>query len=537
MRRLHPITGFVRALQYGVNALSVPFFILLVGSTGADALLGVDFGDSVFDLLFVVAPLFGLLGAGYGVASYLRFEYALTADTFDFAAGVVGRTEREIPLRRIQNVDISQSLWHRLFSVAVVRIETAGGGGTEAELSVVSLAEANRLQREIRERRDSSRRATEAEPAATETDERTGPESGPTEPPTTDRTTGTAGSDVLEPLFAITPVELAVLSLTRFRPGAIALVVIGIPVLPELAGEFLLASADPFGGPETLDLWEATPDELLVLGLVSLPLVLVSSYLVSGVFSALGFYGFQLARSGTDLVYERGLVQRYSGSIPSDKIQTVTLRESLAMRLLGYAALDVETAGYAGQRAEQGSQSAIPVADRSRVVELARDLGEFSDPDFERPPTRARRRYAVRYGLVVVGLLAVAYAVSTVVSGFTLWYVPAVLFLLVPPAAHLKWASRGYHVGEDTVVVRTGFWRRRTQVVPYYRLQTVIRQATVFQRRLALASLVVDTASSSTLVRATPTAFDIDAATAASLQRTLRDRLHRELHGRTRGEN
>jgi len=286
-----------------------------------------------------------------------------------------------------------------------------------------------------------------------------------------------------------------------------------------------------------LDLTWAWLTTTLVLAVVSLPLLLVSSYLVSGVLSAAGYYGFQLARSGTDLVYERGLVQRYSGSIPSDKIQTVTLRESLPMRLLGYAALDVETAGYAGQRAEQGSQSAIPVAERSRVVELARDLGEFSDPDFERPPRRARRRYAVRYGLVVAGLLAVLYAASTVVAGFTLWYLPAVLFLGVPPAAHLKWTNRGYYVGEQTVVVRTGFWRRRTQVVPYYRLQTVIRQATVFQRRLALASLVVDTASSSTLVRSTPTAFDIDAGTAASLQRTLRDRLHLELHGRERREN
>ncbi|WP_440989825.1 PH domain-containing protein [Haloarchaeobius baliensis] len=537
MRRLHPVTAVVRALRYGINGLSIPFFFLLVGSTAARALLGMDFGGSIIELLFVVAPLFGLLGAGYGVASYLRFEYELTADTFDFAAGVVGRTEREIPLRRIQNVDISQSLWHRLLGVAVVRIETAGGGGTEAELSVVSLAEANRLQREIRERRDSSARATEADPSATVPGDEATAEGVPAEPTTTEREAGTGTADGLEPLFAITPIELVVLSITRFRPGAIVLVIIGIPVLPELAAELLLATADPFGGPETLDLWEATPDQLLVLLLVSLPLVLFGSYLVSGALSTLGYYGFTLARSGTDLVYERGLVQRYSGSIPTDKIQTVTLRESLAMRLLGYAALDVETAGYAGQRAEQGSQSAIPVAERQRVVRLARELGEFSDPEFDRPPKRARRRYGVRYGLLVGGLLAVAYAVSTVVVGFTLWYLPAALFILVPPAAHLKWASRGYHVGEESVVVRTGFWRRRTQVVPYFRLQTVVSEATVFQRRLALASLVVDTASSSTLVRATPTAFDIDAATARSLQRTLRDRLHLELHGRKRREN
>lgn len=551
MRRLHGITAVVRAARYGINGLSIPFFVLLVGATAVGAVLGTDVNDEAIGLLFVVAPVFGLLGAAYGVASYLRFEYELTDDTFDFAAGVVGRTEREIPLRRIQNVDVSQSLLHRIVGVAVVRIETAGGGGTEAELSVVSLAEAQRLQREIRERRDASRRATGAaadEATAGESDAggggatadepgATGAEGG--RPATGGATSpgGAATGTEPTPLFAIEPMELVVLSLTEFRPGAIVLVVVGLPVLPGVVGDLLLAAAGPFGGPESLDPATATPDELLVLGLVALPLVLVGSYLVSGVLSTFGYYDFRLARDGTDLVYERGLFQRYSGSIPTEKIQTVSIRESLPMRWLGYAALDVETAGYTGERAQQGNQSAVPVARRDRVVALADALGEYGDPSFERPPRRARRRYAARYALVVAGLTAVALLVSTVVAGFTLWYVPAALFLAVPAAAHLRWANRGYHLGEHAVVVRAGFWRRRTQVVPYYRLQTVGREATVFQRRLGLASLVADTASSSTLVGATPTAYDLDAGTAATLQSTLRTRLDAELHGSARREN
>ncbi|WP_435347528.1 PH domain-containing protein [Haloarchaeobius sp. HRN-SO-5] len=531
-QRLHPITAVTRALQYGVNGFAIPFFLVLVGSTVLEGAGIVESAGTFIDVLFVASPLFGLLGAAYGFLTYLRFDYELTEDTFDLASGVLARTEREIPLGRIQNVDVSQNLLHRVFGVAVVRIETAGGGGTEAELSVVSLAEAERLQHDIRERR---RRARTAE---SESGEPTGPdddaaadEAVEVEP----SRTGEATAGGTEPLFTISPVELFVVSLTRFQPGAIVLVIIGIPLATDLAVEFLLAAADPLGGPQSADITRATPDQLLVLVLVALPLTLIGSYLVSGVISALGYYDFRLARRGDDLVYERGLVQRYSGSIPRRKIQTLTMTETLLMRLIGYAALDVETAGYTGQRAEQGNQSAIPAASRERVVALASRLGEFSDPSFERPPRRARRRYAVRYAMVVAALTAVAYVVSTAVQGFTLWYLPAVLFLVVPVAAHLKWANRGYHLGEDHVVVRNGFWRRRTKVVPYYRLQTVVSEATVFQRRLSLATVVADTASSATLVRNTPAAFDLDTETAAALQRSLRERLQTHLQGERAG--
>ncbi len=68
----------------------------------------------------------------------------------------------------------------------------------------------------------------------------------------------------------------------------------------------------------------------------------------------------------------------------------------------------------------------------------------------------------------------------------------------------------GYYVGEDHLVVRRGFWRRRTTVIPYYRIQTVSTRRSIFQRRLGLASLVIDTASSRTFYWATPTIYDID---------------------------
>ena len=89
----------------------------------------------------------------------------------------------------------------------------------------------------------------------------------------------------------------------------------------------------------------------------------------------------------------------------------------------------------------------------------------------------------------------------------------------------------GYALGDDHVVVRSGFWRRHTSVVPYYRIQAVVGEATVFQRRRDLTSVVADTASSATFSRSSPTAHDLDDGDADALQRELRDSLRAHLRG------
>lgn len=599
MDRLHPLSGVYRSLYFAATALFLATTILPA------ALGAADVGASV--PAPAVAGL-AVLGLAYGFLSYRRFTYELTADTFDLGKGVIARTEREIPLRRIQNVDVQQGVLQQAFGLAVVRIETAGGGSTEATLAYVALAEAERLQRGIRDRRraltggdadgdaeasDGTANDARAAPSGTTTgssveESRSPPSAGTTNEPveavdaTDDAVTG-AGPDgeaerseadeqatradregatpaadasgreplrggreprgtsvpggraradeETERLVELKFTDLLVLAVTNFQIGSLLFLFFGAPLVGSLATDVLLAAAEPFGGPETLDTTRMTPDDYFVLGGVAGPLLAVAGYVMSALVAVQEYYDFELARRGNDLVYERGLLQKYSGSIPTDKIQTLTVTETAPMRWLGYAALGVETAGYAGGRQDGGSQAAVPLARRGRVRSLAHELFDYDEPELERPPKRARLRYGIRYGIVALAAVALAYGVAAVVPGFTLWYVPAAALLAVPPAAHLKWAHRGYALDDDHVVVRSGFWRRRTSVVPYYRIQTVVGEATVFQRRRDLTSVVADTASSATFSRSSPAANDLDDDDAEALQRELRERLQSHLRG------
>ena len=472
-----------RSVPYRVaeNSLRIVGIIVLSVVFGGGG--GVS-GDSFLTeatLLFIVLGVAAV--AGWEFAYVRRFTYQVTGDTFDIQSGVFSRRDREIPFERIQNVDIAQNVVQRAIGIAEVRIETAGGGTSEAQLRYVSRSEATRLQELISDRK---REGTERDPGASD--------------------------DIL---FELDGRELTVLGLTSANFRFFAAII----VLFSLVGS---------AGAQQVEM--AYPEPRMQLLLLVGPAVafagLVVLWVLSGVQAVFRYYGFRLLRHDEELRYERGLLQRYNGTIPLSKIQTIMIRENALARTVGYASLAIETAGYAPGQGSDSVESAVPIARRDHVFALAETIEDVGDITFERPPTRARTRYLARYTIVVAAVVGVAGAYHAATSGLADWYLAAVIWILVPPAAHLKWKHLGYYSDDRHVVTRRGFWTRRTTIVPYYRVQTVSDSQTVFQRRRDLATLVVDTASSGGFWGGDAVALDIDVDVARALREEVHDRFH-----------
>lgn len=468
--RLSPLTVPYRALQRSSSVLLLAFF-----ATQADA-MG-RFGSTL--LVWALAGLAVLAVAAYELARYQRFEYELTEDTLDIRSGVVGRRERELPYRRIQNVDVTRNAVQRLLGIAAVGLETAGGDQTEGSIRYVPRAVAERLQREIQQRKRTGDAATTEE------------------------------DDHETELYAITPRELTLVGALSFDPRVLGLLtLVGPGSLPFLPGGL----RDPLALALSMVL-------ILAAGL------LAASWLFGVAIAVVNYYGFRLSRAGDELRYERGLVRRFEGTIPLEKVQTISITDNPLQRAFGYASLTVETAGYAGGSNGSGSQVAVPIATRERVRAIAEEIEPVGDVAFDRPPRRVRRRYGIRYLLGLAALIA-AVALAARFAGLPIqWEWLGVLVVFVPPAAHLTWVHRGYAITPDHVVTRNGFWRRRTAIVPHFRVQTVIDSRSVFQRRWGVASVLVDTAGSSSLVGATAAAVDIEIPDAVELRDTLGQRL------------
>lgn len=472
--RLSPLSVPYRAAETVVRFAWV-VIISIVGGAGMSP-VGIPFA-----VLAVAAVL--LAAVGYQVAFFQRFEYELTDDTLDISAGVVSRREREIPYRRIQNVDVRRNPVQRALGIAELRVETAGGGETEASLRYLHAVTASQLQSELSRRKR-------------------GDEEGTPDPKTRE-------------LYAITTRELALLGVVgvdlRLLSAGAALLPL---VIPSVSRQFPLAS-----------LAQTAP--LVLAGLATVALV------ASGIQAVTSYWGFRLLDAGDELQYERGLLQQYAGTIPLEKVQSVRLSENVLARLVGHASVEVETAGYAPGE-ESGSQSAVPLADRERAIGLAREVEAYDETTLQHPPTRARTRYIARY-TIVVATLAVGWVALLRFAPFTIpgpiWG-PLALLPAVPVAAHVKWRNLGYALLDDHVVTRQGFWTRTTHVVPYYRVQTLVESASIFQRRRDLATLVIDTAGSGGLTSRDARVLDVGSATATDLRESVERRLDAALHAR-----
>ena len=498
--KLAPLSVPYRALQ---KAGRLAITLILLGSVGT----GVGLSRTL-----IVGGVGAAIGLAlvYEFAYYRRYEYTFTEDTFDIESGVLNRREREIPYGRIQNVDISRNVIQRLLGLSAIDIETAGGGSTEAAIRYVTAEAATTIQNEIRSRKRGRDQQREDDTASTAT-ERSEPDE--------------------ELLFEISSSELALAGVLSFDPrvpGLLFAVFTGSipfisPVVPEPAA-VATTGLDP-------------TVVLFVTGAVLLVGLVVISWVVGAISAIVNYWGFRLTRSETELRYERGLLQRYSGTIPFEKIQTVTISDNPLKRRAGYATLAVETAGYApGQANERGSEAAVPIAGRDRIERLATEIDGCEDGSFDRPPKRIRRRYLARYLITLAGLTALLYAGSVVIDAAAglPWYLPLVGVLLAPIAAHYKWLHRGYRLEADHFVTRNGVWNRETKRVPYHRLQTVIDSRTLFQRRWRVATVIADTAGSLSLLGNDAAAVDIEIDDAVTLRSELRDRLQASLADRRR---
>ena len=525
MRRLHPRSAALRIGRAGLQGAFLGFFL----GSGVAGVLGLPAWT-----VPLLVPFGALLTGGYALARYYRFRYEIEGDTLAVDSGVFASQSREIPLGRIQNVDIREGIVNRALGLAVVDFETAGGSTTEATLDAVAPAEAERLRRLVQ------RHDREAESAGR-------PERDDTVDGETERAGETTDEQTLddeesdnhqEQLFVFTLRELLTYAVVSIRPAAPVLTLVSLPLGLDIVRTIVRFNIETVGG-EVGESVGFVPiveafDPLRLASLAALTVVefIVVALLVSIALTVVEYYGFQLTRDGDDLRYQRGLLRRYSGTIPLSKVQSIRISENVLMRRFGFATLAVETAGYSGGNQQDTNGVAVPMAPQPEVAELARDIEPFGELEFQRPPKRARRRYAARFAIVAGLLTAVAYAVDTLLVGTGYWWLALGLFALVPPAAHLRWRHRGFALDDDVLVTRSGFWKRTINVVPYYRIQTVFVGRSPFQRRRNLATVTADTASTASVFGGSARAHDLDETTATELRDELRTRLYSDLAAR-----
>ena len=475
-QRLHPLTLLLRV------GASLPALAVILLPT-----LQNPSSENVVSV--VLSILYGLVALPAIILQYLRFSYRITPQQIVIQKGVLRRQNRSIPIERIQNIQIQQNLVARLIGLAKVTIETAGSSATEGSLEYVGLSDAHEIRQAVRSFQHRSAPEADVEEAAA--DETEAPDS--------------------ETLFAMSLPRVLLSGAFRFSLFYIALVFSALQLVdPEAIVQRFLRSQG------RIDQITETMAAYPVLTVLATIVVAGILGWVSGVLIHLArYYGFQLWLDDDKLRKRHGLFTVTEGTVPLKKVQALILRTNPFMRAFGWYELEVQTVGMNVD--EQGHRVIAPFAQYDDILALAQRVRSFELPEAFGSVSRLtiRRRF-FRYTLALSALL---------LPGAYFWPagwwhpggapLPWWGFLLVPLIlgwALLQYRNHGYAVRDDGLYIRRGVLSHYLWILPTEKFHAFHATASLFQRRLNLKTLFVDTAGAAAF--AYPEVIDLPAAEA-----------------------
>ncbi|MEO6206147.1 MAG: PH domain-containing protein [Mycobacteriales bacterium] len=353
--RLHPLTPLLRGGK---------FLLIMAGLVGQQGFRQEGVPPRYLGLLALAATA---VAVAVGYVSWRRTGYRLTDTELQVDSGVLTRTERRVPLARLQAVEVVRPVIGRVLGLAELRLEVVGGGSSEAPLAYLTESDAHELR---------SRMLTG---------------SGPVAPSGTQAVTAPDVGKVL----VVVPTHTLVLSLLRAAPT----VVLGLLLIT-----LLVVSA--------VDSRAAGPLALFFVS-VALPAgaAVVKRFLAE--------YGFTVSETEGGLRLTRGLLDTRASSIPDGRVQTVRILEPLLWRSRDWVRVEVDVAGYASGSGDQTTSTALlPVAPRALGLALAARVLGSPLPVAQAPvPPRARWRAPLSHRRLHAGLdnrhLVTTYGVLT----------------------------------------------------------------------------------------------------------------------------
>ncbi len=474
-----------------------PFFLLtgigrgLRGLTGAYALVAYFAVSGQLWLGLTIAV--GLLVAAI-VSAFVywrRFEFRVGADDIQIDTGVLSRTHRSIPFDRIQDVDITQGPAARLLGLAKVTFETGGGsaqpGKEDGVIHAITLQRAGELRELVRARRSAGPAVATVEEAAD----------------------GQA-------VYAMRLPRLLLAGLFNFSLALFA----GLLGLSKTVGDFL--NFDPF----SRSFWDrvlsaSDPVRSYVLAhqmvtvIAGLVVLLIVGLLTGTIRTVARDYGFQLDRTAVGLRRRRGLFTRTDVTLPAKRAQAAIIVSGPVREGFGFSELKLQN--LAGDEDKSGNHVLAPLATADEAGRILSALGWRELPD----PVEWKRVSKAFVWSFLLGLApfliagAAAQIVFVPLLGFAWLAVPLALWF----ARRLEWRRIGYALDGDRLLIRSGWWRRRTTVLPLSKIQSIDLRESFITRWFGTASLQFGVAGGTPLAPHSIPAIPREGA------RQLRDRL------------
>ncbi|WP_099156478.1 PH domain-containing protein [Virgibacillus ndiopensis] len=435
-KRLHPTViffNFIKALKEAIFPIGAGFFA---------------FKDDTFIYFVLVTAVFLIGLIIFSILSWYRYTYRIEDGELRIEYGVFVRKKRYIPKNRVQSIDLTEGVIHRLFKLVSVKIETASSGtGAEGSLKAVKLSEGVKLREELKEISKQESMSVE------ETKE-----------------------EISKPTSKL---ALKQLFLAGTTSGSVGIIFAIIALFFSEMEQFI---------PD--DFYDSTYQMIIKLSITVIIVLAVAILLLIwllGIAGTMIKYGnFTITRNNGELFITRGLLEKKQLTIPLKRIQAIGIDESIIRQPLGYATLYAEVAGGSLEKGEDFSSVLFPIIKTTEIdAFLQKFLPEYvsNRDELIELPKQAKKFYFLRSMYLFIFLIA----------GVVYWllqfsWVPLLLLIASMYLGYLRFQDGGFRLDDEQLTIRYRRFNRKTVVVFHKRVQAFEKNQHWVQRGQKLAT-------------------------------------------------
>ncbi|WP_245975475.1 PH domain-containing protein [Oceanobacillus chungangensis] len=435
-QRLHP-AAILFNLMKGLKEMV--FLIILGFFTFRDSGL-------LYYILAIVAII--VLGLVSSFLSWYRYTYRIENEELCIEYGVFIRKKRFISKNRIQSIDLTQGVLHRIFKLTKVQIETAGSGdGAEASLQAVKFAEGERLQNELK-----------------------------------NGITVVIEQNDDEPEHPTSTISFKRLFLAGSTSGSLGII---LAILGGGLSEIEQFIPEQFF--ETTVQWIIGLSIFFIAGLAFLVLIIV--WLVGIAGTMIKYGNFTITKHHEELFITRGLLEKKQITIPLKRIQAIGIEESILRQPLGYVTVFAEVAGGTSGKGEDAATVLFPIMKQEEVASfLAEFLPDYAikEEEWTGLPKRALKYYLLRSSIF---FLLASIAVFYFFPKFSL--LPVLLLLVFIYLGHLRYKDAGYQVKGEQLLLRYRLFSKKTMIMYHNRIQSFEKKQHIVHRKQKLGNMHV----------------------------------------------
>lgn len=437
-QKLHPLAYLSSAFNFAKN-MFVPVVIILFNSN-LSSLNFIDFIrnlSTTIVLILAVVVLIVFAASLVDMLNIYRTRFWIEDNKFHYHDGVFVKREKELNIRRIDSVDITEPIYLSIFGASRLKVTTPGEGLT---ISVMKKTQAVELQDTLYQEKEKLEREESASAEEVTSDEITN-EEGEVVSSSEPRESQKRESQKRETLYEMTGRMLVLMAMTSGALGTFLAIVVGF------VGSFSAAFIEDIvqGYFEIFDSFIAAPIIAISIAVV---LFVVVAYVIGTVLLIIKYYDYKLMKRSNDLIVEYGLLEKKHKSVNINRVQGIVIQDSIIRRMFGFYSLSVIISSDGLSMQESSNKiDLLPFVRKKQLYDIIHDI--FPNYHMEVPPRKVPIRAYRRFFQVQALFIVTATVLAQIFLWEYSWIIGAILFVINTFAGIYSARNTGYAIDED----------------------------------------------------------------------------------------